>query len=49
MRGYWPDGCIHFGNKFEKREEKREDGYFRYSPLFMRMRRHFYFRRGWPY
>jgi hypothetical protein len=49
MRGYWLDGCIHYGNKFDRREEKEDGGIFPYSPLYMRMRRHFHFRRGWPY
>jgi len=49
MRGHWFDGCIHYGTQFERREERREErDEFRFTPLFMRLRRHT-MRRGFPY
>jgi len=48
MRGNRFEGCIHYGTQFEVREEeRREEEPFRYSPLYMRLRRHI--RRGFPY
>jgi len=40
MRGLWLEGCIHYGTQFEKREEIKEETPFRFSPLYMRLRRH---------
>jgi len=46
------EGCIHYGTQFEikeeAREERREGNELRFSPLYMRMRRHS-MRRGFPY
>jgi len=49
MRGHWHEGCMLYGSQFERREEIREETPFRFSPLFMRLRRHTFFRRGFPF
>ena len=46
MRGNCYEGCIHYGSQFERREEIREESPFRFSPLYMRLRRHRHMR-GW--
>ena len=50
MRDNRMEGCIHYGTQFERREEvKHEECQVRFSPLYMRLRRHRHMRRGLPF